>query len=84
MTRPDLDAIQARADAATEGPWVMALDHDRTWALVLHDSGEAAEGRIAHCGDDDNAEFIALRTRLHTHNEVDRLTTAAKEALDHE
>jgi hypothetical protein len=55
-----LDHIQARADAATEGPWDMAVSSDRKWALVLANSGTEDECRVARAVDDDDANFIAL------------------------
>lgn len=55
----DLDAIQARVDAATEGPWGMAVSEDRKWALVLVNPGTEAEFRVARTADDDDANFIA-------------------------
>jgi hypothetical protein len=44
----DLDAIQARADAATEGPWAWEAtgEKDNSWAvgLIQDDDGEPIEG----------------------------------------
>ena len=41
MTRPDLDAIRARCDAATPGPWkAVAYWHDGPMSDVMSPSGE--------------------------------------------
>jgi hypothetical protein len=60
MTTTDqLADIEARADAATDGPWNIAVSEDRKWALVLADAGTADERIVVRSISDDDAEFIA-------------------------
>ena len=51
MTDLDLAAIQARADAATPGPWTLGI----VYGTVMRSSG----GNIARDSTEANAEFIA-------------------------
>ena len=59
MNTKRLDAIQARAEAATPGHWDMAVSANRKWALVLGNSGTETERTVARLADYDDAEFIA-------------------------
>lgn len=61
MTDLDLDAIEARAEAATEGPWEWRVSDDRRWAIVDTTSSnrDDSDRAIARFVDDDIAEFIA-------------------------
>jgi hypothetical protein len=59
MTTLDLDAIEARANAARPAPWSWVVSENRHWCLLLADPGTAEEGRIGKLADDDDSEFIA-------------------------
>lgn len=54
VTRPDIDAIEARADAATPGPWDVAMDcvTAPTCGEILRITGWPEVGDV-------DAEFIA-------------------------
>ena len=54
-----LGEIEARAQAATSGPWGMAVSADRKWALILVNAGTETEFSVARSADDDDASFIA-------------------------
>jgi len=54
------EAIQARLDAATPGPWSWEVSADRHWVWVGTDSGDGFwDQPVAKCSDDDTAEFIS-------------------------
>jgi len=55
----DLAEIQARADAAPEGPWTWRVSNDRHWALIERPDGDGRTILVGKLADDDAAEFIA-------------------------
>lgn len=77
MTRPDLDAIRARCDAATPGPWKVQ-DHDGWyWVVVkdddeddgwmsdaVFDDGSAGAEYAATCKPHDREFLVAARTDI--------------------
>jgi hypothetical protein len=81
LTRDDLADIEARAEAATEGPWVVTMTRDRRWHQVRSPRWDEEEGAsaqaVALCGDDRPAEFIAK-----ARTDVPRLVRALREARE--
>ena len=69
----DLDAIEARAAAATEGPWSRDDEHSLSVAICYTPHVWA----LAHSGTEANAEFIA-----HARTDVPALVAALREARD--
>jgi len=67
----DLDAIEARAAAATEGPWSRDDEHSLSVAICYTPHVWA----LAHSGTEANAEFIA-----HARTDVPALVAALREA----
>lgn len=77
MTRPDLEAIRARCDAATPGPWKVE-DHDGWyWSVVkaekadddwmpdvVFDDGSAAGEYGQECNPHDRDFLVAARTDI--------------------
>ena len=68
----DLDAIEARTNAATDGPWSWEVSDDRRWVDVTAPDYERV---IATTHDDDLAEFIA-----HARTDVPALVAALRKA----
>jgi len=72
----DLEAIEARANAATPGPWTNRADHGEgdQWCAWVDRDGNA--GPIEICGDvtEADAEFIA-----HAREDVPRLIASHRE-----
>ncbi len=68
----DLDAIEARTNAATDGPWSWEVSDDRRWVDVTAPDYERV---IATTHDDDLADFIA-----HARTDVPALVAALRDA----
>lgn len=69
---PDLDAIQARVDAATEGPWMCRSDH--AVVQVADSKGEQLAGVVYGPAYRPDAEFIA-----HARTDVPALLALVRE-----
>ena len=64
--KPDLDAIRARCEAATPGPWELH-DSGDSWRVyaqdeIVFDDGSAAGEYCTKCNEQDRDFFIAART----------------------
>jgi hypothetical protein len=68
----DLDAVQARADAATPGPWRLT---DGGWGEFVQDSEGRELWALRHTPEVADAEFVA-----HARTDVPLLVAALREA----
>lgn len=86
MTSDELDAIEARANAATPGPWNYGFLGDTRRPMVFYQFGQRALESLAgdviickgkHAGGDSNMDFIA-----HAREDIPALIAEVRRLMD--